>query len=381
MEHDDPLSPTWFSSDSRLSAARELSSGTANTNGTGPSHRHLSGLHLPHISQINSMPGPHHRQRYAGDGFDFRRPAQMSRRPSPSSLNNEATVIDLTNDDTWPSTSNSRRPNPLPQRAPRFPRNIMDTQQEIIDLDDEEEDEMGGGGAGASRPVAPSDSPEIEFVSSRRIPPRLRNSDDDLEITGSAPVPEERRRTPRDSLENFVGMIRQDIMAENNLLPHLRARIMAVTRMPHTAPVRTPRQPGSRAGVFVAPVMEYDLVGFNMGLEGNQPPPPTPPTYNAPEAAHEGFTRTVKEEDTLVCPNCGDELCTGTSDIKKQVWIIKGCGHVYCGECTANRSSSRKTVKGKERVAPEQHRPFKQCVVGGCEKKVTNRSQMIQVFL
>jgi len=77
------------------------------------------------------------------------------------------------------------------------------------------------------------------------------------------------------------------------------------------------------------------------------------------------------------------------------VWIVKGCGHVssirrrwrdsqlmiyqvYCGECTTNRSIKR-SAKGKER--PANTLPFKTCVVDGCDKNVTNKKSMIQVFL
>jgi hypothetical protein len=53
---------------------------------------------------------------------------------------------------------------------------------------------------------------------------------------------------------------------------------------------------------------------------------------------------------------------------------------VYCGECTANRSI-KKSAKGKEKQAVPRTKPFKECMVEGCQKKVSNKAQMFQVFL
>jgi len=128
--------------------------------------------------------------------------------------------------------------------------------------------------------------------------------------------------------------------------------------------------------IFIPPTLDFDVVGFDMGLDRGET---ASPAYQAPAPAPEGFTRSPKEEDVLVCPNCGDELCTGKGDLKQQVWIVKGCGHVYCGECTANRSkSSRKKANGKE---PIRANAFKACVVDGCGKKTSAKNSMIQLFL
>jgi hypothetical protein len=53
---------------------------------------------------------------------------------------------------------------------------------------------------------------------------------------------------------------------------------------------------------------------------------------------------------------------------------------MYCGRCATNRTV-KKSVKGKEKVTPADHKPFKECVVEGCLKKVTHQNAMIQVFL
>lgn len=53
-----------------------------------------------------------------------------------------------------------------------------------------------------------------------------------------------------------------------------------------------------------------------------------PPTYDPPSPPRAGYTRAPKEEDILLCPNCEEELGVGKDEIKKQVWVIKKCGHV-----------------------------------------------------
>ncbi|KAK5129304.1 hypothetical protein LTR08_003608 [Meristemomyces frigidus] len=72
--------------------------------------------------------------------------------------------------------------------------------------------------------------------------------------------------------------------------------------------------------------MDFDGVGFDMGLAGGNRPP-TPP-YTPPSEPQTGFTRNPAEDEVVVCPNCGDELAMGDDDVKQQVWAVKGCGHV-----------------------------------------------------
>ena len=73
-------------------------------------------------------------------------------------------------------------------------------------------------------------------------------------------------------------------------------------------------------------MMDYDTVGFDMGLVGGNRPPT--PKYSPPPEAEKGFTRSPQEDEVVVCPNCGDELAMGSSDTKQEVWVIKNCGHV-----------------------------------------------------
>lgn len=150
-------------------------------------------------------------------------------------------------------------------------------------------------------------------------------------------------------------------------------------------------------GVFQQPRLNYDVQGFELvGTAHSSPPPRVPSPHKAPRAAAPGFTRKVEEDEIVVCPHCGDELGTGSGDLKQQIWVVKQCGHVsltrsisqilrliltqvYCGECAANRHVRR----GKKIVPPVEGKPepFKTCVVGDCKKPVTSKTAFFQVYL
>ncbi|KAK1051556.1 hypothetical protein LTS16_002427 [Friedmanniomyces endolithicus] len=139
-------------------------------------------------------------------------------------------------------------------------------------------------------------------------------------------------------------------------------------------------QAGQVAGLPGA--MRYDDVGFNLGLVGGNRP--QSPKYEPPSAPGEGFTRNPGEDETVVCPNCGDELAVCGDEMKQEVWVVKGCGHAYCGSCARHRSKAagKKRGKGKERVTEADAilpAPFSKCVIEGCGKN-TRASQMVRVY-
>lgn len=73
-------------------------------------------------------------------------------------------------------------------------------------------------------------------------------------------------------------------------------------------------------------VMDHAMVGFDLGLEGGNRPPT--PKYSPPPEPEAGFTRAPKEDEEVVCPNCGDELAVGEGEAKQEIWVVKACGHV-----------------------------------------------------
>ncbi|KAF1921637.1 hypothetical protein BDU57DRAFT_467321 [Ampelomyces quisqualis] len=382
----------------------------------GVVHPHTSGLQLP---RVGNMPSAAPR-RYAGDGLDFRRPARPAREQEATSvdlseedevddemhidLGRTNDVIDLTADDPGYGASrvsnsgqagiasedgDARRAN---RRQVNGPRRLPRGMDIIIDLDNGDEEWR----MGTPATVTPN-SPDIEFISAREIDPPgqghqralgLSNSDgDEVEFVRANRLPdaevERRRDQEMDRVLNLIGDM-------NGGFTHLRAQVQRFhAQIDRTAagfrraPVVPPRGARLRQQVqagFEGPgMLDFDLVGFDMGMGPTRPPAPPPaPAYRAPPPAPDGLTRSPEEEGPLICPNCEEELCVGEDEVKRQVWIVKLCGHVYCGECTANRSA-KKSSKGKEK--PHRTKPFKECAVEGCDKKVSNAKAMIQVYL
>lgn len=142
-------------------------------------------------------------------------------------------------------------------------------------------------------------------------------------------------------------------------------------------------------------MMDYGAIGFDLGLGGDHRPPT--PKYSPPPSPEPGFTRSPSKDEVVVCPNCGDELGMGEDETKRQIWVIKGCGHVslccsrarylsvsltisqvYCGDCTQKRTRSV-SKKGKGRATDHDlPQPFKKCVVEGCGKS-TSKAAMFQL--
>lgn len=125
-------------------------------------------------------------------------------------------------------------------------------------------------------------------------------------------------------LAPFREMFRRAVHEPHPPLPVVP--IPELTANPH------PRRPG-----MPLPHMDYSHVGFTLGGVARfvprdyrvpQPTEPEAPLYVPPEAAPPGFTRSPAEGEEVVCPCCGDELGVGPTDSKRQVWVVKACGHV-----------------------------------------------------
>tara|TARA_R110002003_G_scaffold125_10_gene11443 strand:+ start:1079 stop:2329 length:1251 start_codon:yes stop_codon:yes gene_type:complete len=325
-------------------------------------HPYTSGLH-PRAENMASHGPP----RFAGDGLDYRRPAGLDITPVELSeededddmhidlsMDDNENVIDLTADDSGYGASQDENggdrqgSNDAEQqhessgrrgrRPPRLPQG-MDI---IINLDNGEETWRR-----ATPPPEPG-SPEIEFISSRTIgPPRQParpvgyNADgDEVEFVRSNPLPEEEVQRRRDEeMRRVLNAVAGADFAGSNQFTHLQARVERFTaRMNRTAPSLrrnpivpprgAPRSRGAVLGGFAAPLLDFDMVGFDLGFGPPRVPDPPAPTYTAPDKAPDGFTRRPEEDGHLICPNCEEELCVGDDEVKRQVWIVKTCGHV-----------------------------------------------------
>lgn len=299
-----------------------------------------------------SPPQRHHRpplrlpstMRYPGDGLDFRRPV-VSSSQSSSRTGNTQDVIDLT-DEPDPAPSRTTEQNeggpslsPRQTRLPRFGREIMD----VVDLANDDDEDEG------EEVEAPS-SPEVQFVGASTRTPAVPTTATSTGISAQA----------------------------SHLYRMLVSGQQSFARQIPWAGRLLRRPPQDMETVWIGDGAEGGM-GFSINIDVDYPqstPVQVRPenTYKPPSPPPEGFTRSVGEDDVVVCPNCDEELGTG-DEVKQQIFVVKHCGHVYCGECARHRSLSKAKQTG-ERV-----KPFSKCKVAGCEKPVSAPRSMFQVYL
>lgn len=325
-----------------------------------PSHQTMNAQPTTGLFNLN-IPPPSRR------GFDLRRPIMSQPRRD---------IIDLTEETSSPAPephtiplaiTNTRGAN----RPPRFDR-------EIISVDDQDDNTTRGR----------EESPEIQFLRSEplRGGGQSRSSSASRRVQGRpghTPGP----RLPPVRLAVAPGQNENHGWARALNLPfsgHLNAGF-------HRGHDRLIHWEDFDAGMFQAPGdLDFFAPAFNYENPSHPQAQPQPrlPTYDPPSPAKPGFTRSPDEEDTLVCPHCDDELGTGDSDVKRQVWVVKACGHVcvlhrafllmltslqvYCGDCATHRHKSRSSNRVK---------PFSKCVVEDCGKNVASPKNVIQVYL
>ncbi|KAL9587428.1 MAG: hypothetical protein Q9212_000243 [Teloschistes hypoglaucus] len=285
-----------------------------------PQQPQTSNQYFPTLSRLTMPALP--TLRFAGDGLDFRRPVS-----TPASQD----IIDLTGD----ASPTNVRPQPptniqVNSSMTTLRNPIHNPSHELIDIDEE-----------STRPTfnAPRLSPEIELVEVRTIHSRP--------INGTEPARRQRVRTerPQSTLRPFDhtrhherdgpfaigawGALRQHARGQErahglNQQPahHSHYHLLSEHIMP---PDLIPRAqeyhlPGD---------LDFVSQGFQLGnVVGVRQAQPPLPTYDKPSPARPGHTRSPKEDDVLVCPNCEEELGTGDNEDKRQVWAIKACGHV-----------------------------------------------------
>lgn len=213
-------------------------------------------------------------------------------------------------------------------RPPRFPR-------DIIDLEEQENT--------SSTAAVRGGSPEIEFVSSRPLPPTIRNRSPSIgrqhgrrnaDPGQNLRPPESNHSRPTGAwweLRNQVSRVQQSLQHPPRM-HHLNALLRR--DMPTQTPPRNQFSDTESDTIFVNTghdtilpgQLDFSTQGFLMG-DVPRPPPP-PPTYDAPSPPRPDFTRSPREDDVVVCPNCEEELGIGEDESKRQVWVIKSCGHV-----------------------------------------------------
>jgi hypothetical protein len=218
--------------------------------------------------------------------------------------------------------------------------------------------------------VPPMASPEVQFLEERRVPQPQR------------PQPAAAGHTtfalPLDLLRGTALMFGNMQNAVRDYNEGFLDRLDGV-----------PRRHQTTEGGTLNITMDYARPGFAMFDpfdRGSETPQVVQEPYKAPPVAKEGFTRTYKEEDVILCPMCGDELAIGKGDVKQQVWVVKACGHVYCGECATNRSKSKTAKKGKgkeneKKLESARSQPFSVCQADNCNTKVFSKTAMFPIYL
>lgn len=373
-----------------------------------------------------SVPPPPHTSGYALPGFDYRRPVTPSRAPSGPSNSHDiddvayVEIVDLTNSEDAESPSAPISPFGQARRGPRFAR-------DIIDLSDEASSSLSSSIRSSTAATSNSD---VQFVSERRLPILHRatvssgpssnvmdltsdepfsggDSDDDVRfIRATHRYPHSSPAPPSFGVSRLLavggsGSSSNPLLRVANSISN-SARQLAGLRSasnsshqhhPPAAAHTHPPLPSNLAGLaglahngpgawgssvtsFIAPMFDFDTVGFDLGLN-DTPVPLPPPSIIPPKPAPAGYARSPKPDETYICPNCDRELRTGDTELQRQIWVIRACGHVYCGECANHRSAS----KQKKEKKPANTKPFNQCVEKGCGRKTVGKHSMIQIFL
>ena len=292
---------------------------------------------------------PHLNLRFPGDGLDFRRPVMT--RPSQE-------VIDLTDDIASPV-----RLAPIPMMPAPPPRLVRD----VISIDENED---------SARHHPSVHSPELEFMFSRTLLPtampisrharqfgnqeqgRASGQNSRQTNDGQLPMPTSwadfRNRGHRSILQGFQAVSTTHSNRHQHsrhgtathTSPQNRARIRPVNIL-GTLTTEDPMFINAGPQVNLPNHLDFRTQGFTWtyATDGTRsgaqaaphsatsaprapPGPPPPPSYDPPPPPHVGYTRAPKEEDTLICPNCEQELGVGENDLKREVWVIKKCGHV-----------------------------------------------------
>ena len=170
------------------------------------------------------------------------------------------------------------------------------------------------------------ESPEIEFLTSRP-----RSSSQSRRRNGFAPTV----RSPTQNLHTPIRVSAAERVPQHIPRPWQHALQNLQFPTPSHHRLREDRDEEEAAfdnfpnDFFQAPEqLNFLQAAFNYE-QPSRPQHQAPlPAYEVPPLAQRGFTRSPGEDDVLVCPHCNDELGLGEHEEKRQVWVVKTCGHV-----------------------------------------------------
>ena len=268
-----------------------------------------------------------------------------------ANANNEQHPIDLTLEDDTPPPLPSMRaspsfdedffmpsspvyaatsPSPLPEprRAPPFGGGNVANPTEVIDLSDEDDEPIQ---EHVQRPPPipiRSSSPEIEFLEQRPAQAPLRRPDPPRP-PGLVREPWHPPQQPQAGMA--AGIFNAVRQTTQNMFNHFPGRLPFIMDMAAHDVAGAEGLEIVEGDGFADINLNYQQAAFDVNQRGSETPAAPNVVYKPPPEPREGFTRSYKEEDVLVCPGCKEELATGgkdEDDPKWQVWVSKSCGHV-----------------------------------------------------
>ncbi|EXJ78852.1 hypothetical protein A1O1_09254 [Capronia coronata CBS 617.96] len=272
--------------------------------------------------------------------------------------------------------------------APPFGRRQRQEAQEVIDLSDDNSDfqvEDLEGGTDWPSNESGSDSGDVQIVHERPAPPGNRRPPQPARPATRRPSPRHADRGPWVNLPDFLRRSTQFMFGNvQNANDVFLNRLDGIRSRAGDGRQEGETRENEAGGNFIIN-LDYRQPAFALGgLEiydrSSETPQVINEPYKAPPAPKEGFIRTFAEDDVVLCPMCGDELATGKGDTKQQVWVVKQCGHVYCGECATNRYASKARKKDKK-APPSKVTPFSECKVDDCKIRLTHNTAMFPIYL
>ena len=293
--------------------------------------------------------------------------SQPRSHPSRNASHPSQNTIDLTLDSDSSIDSNSTRPASQPLHSTRrqtrhvsrsergngTPTFIQNTQQEtheVIDLSDDSDFQIHEFAPTSHRRPTPfrhSSSPEVEIVherpapiGSRRVSPERRERPERPERLPAyltaipLPSPPPIERGPFDYFPEIIRRSTQFVLGNMPnpwQVPRDHREQLEQLEQLRQSNQQTRQNHDFRHDLLAQ--LDYGRPAFTMGEFGvydrtSETPQVVQEPYKAPTPAKDGFIRTFTEESVVLCPMCGDELATGASDTKQQVWVVKACGHV-----------------------------------------------------
>lgn len=286
------------------------------------------------------------------------------------------TIIDLTDDLDVPESqpeSQNRRSSQRSSGPPQLERSDRTTLGDIISIDSDGDD-------------------DIEIVSERQLPRPLPAPPIWRQATAHGHY--HHNLSPRRPRE--VRSIFGDTLAHHEHNQRVYQNFASIMQEGFVARL------GFAAGFTAQPIqqrmpgqMNYQHHAFARSepsrKEEHVPPPP----------AREGFTRSPKEDDVVVCPACDGELMVGPEEQDTSVpnkkpggkqrskkdreehpfWVVRECGHVYCNKCYQSRKPDQKSTKNLFPDKQTGNKKIPVCAVEGCEKEVGDKGKWVGVFL